>query len=88
MTENATDFQKIKHFAKLRENNLFEIVCFLQASTQGGLIRPYQDHLSGLDRAFERPWPLKGLQKAFKRQIKGFLSGLESLLKTSKTTLC
>jgi hypothetical protein len=27
----------------------------IQASTQGGLIRPYQDHLGGLDTAFKKP---------------------------------
>ena len=40
-------------------------------------MRPYQDHLGGLDRAF----------KTFKMLLKGLLSGLESLLKTTKTTL-
>ena len=38
-------------------------ISFGQASRQGGLIRPYQDHVGGLDKPFKKgfKWSLKGL---------------------------
>ena len=49
------------------------IEALLQASKQGGLERPYQDNLGGLDKAYKRPskQPFKGLLEAFLTNFKG-----------------
>ena len=67
--EIATEENKFRRaswwwFGKLRRRAVLDLK---QAPRQGGVDRPYQDHLGGLDKAYERPLNkfFKGLLEAF-----------------------